>query len=436
MISIKEKIRAFVEEQLLIEETRKERFIRKNKNLTEFQQDELIEHLDRYDYKEDIINREIGWQNFHKATWTDIQPIIELESKSLKKKRVKSLGINGLTKNEDYVVVNGVEYTPNFSTYGKLTGVYMPLNHEASQHIASKYVGGTEGKWCISSNSDSYWEQYTFGTGSASHYADSPSIFMMFIYEETKFAVQICQKYDFIIWDQHDDNHGDADDFIPGIDIRKILKDTKALQEDIREKVGNDRPEPSFEVGNGVYFNHSEYGETYGAIRGMEYDVDEQSWKYDITYRPALSMNDDFVAEVNNKEYTPISNREEIDFDEIDDYAVPGDIVYYDAYGLSDNKGEVIEFSYAYGVKVLDSSGEIVELDVKQINEVNDKEFRWDLDELKESYVEIDTGDYISDGDEGFYVDDIGEYNGEVIYYGDGDDDTVYGVFEHEMGDY
>nr|MDA3854928.1 hypothetical protein [Candidatus Woesearchaeota archaeon] len=99
--------------------------------------------------------------NLNNLTYSDFEPLLNQVSKTQKSKRVKAGGISGLKEGEDYLTVP-VENSQENISLGISVNAYMPLNHEASKLIASKSIGGCEGKWCTAYQKDSsYWNDYT-----------------------------------------------------------------------------------------------------------------------------------------------------------------------------------------------------------------------------------------------------------------------------------
>jgi hypothetical protein len=92
------------------------------------------------------------------------------ESKTGKEKAVKHHGIQGLVHGKDYIEVDiGV---PD-------ANAYIPLNHKASQLIASSRIGPCVGKWCTAENTPKQWDDYVYSRGIVLVYIITP---------DTKFA--------------------------------------------------------------------------------------------------------------------------------------------------------------------------------------------------------------------------------------------------------
>jgi hypothetical protein len=225
-----EKIRELLEESILIEEGSKDRFILNNKNLTESQKQVLINIFN----ERRILEKEVNWNNKN-LTWDDFKDVLIKSSTGALKE---------LKPRKDYVEIDGFRCDdPNF------IGAYIPLNHNASFIMASKKLGFARGKWCIAYNGDTkYWVEYAYGTGSASHYADSPSVFIFVVYLGTKYAVQIREDEKIYIWDQQDVNKGDANDIVPGVNIHKEITKISRLISDVREKLDENKPEGPYEI--------------------------------------------------------------------------------------------------------------------------------------------------------------------------------------------
>ena len=127
---------------------KKDHIIRKMPNLTSEQKEELINFFNRHPNYE---NR-VDWNKWKTLTYEDFKDILEIESKTQRKKSVKTRGIKGLKEGKDYIQLKNLP--------DDIQG-YIPLNYEASKFIASRYVGGIEGKWCTAyQKTDKYWEEY------------------------------------------------------------------------------------------------------------------------------------------------------------------------------------------------------------------------------------------------------------------------------------
>jgi hypothetical protein len=126
---------------------KKDHLIRKLKNLSSDEKEELIQFFNgRID-----LESKIDWNN-KDLTFDDFKPIMGA-SKTGKAKSFKLNGINALKKGTDY---QELKY--------KDGGVkmYIPLNYEVSKLLASNKIGACEGKWCIAyQKSSSHWNEYT-----------------------------------------------------------------------------------------------------------------------------------------------------------------------------------------------------------------------------------------------------------------------------------
>jgi hypothetical protein len=301
VVDLRNLIRNMIEESF-VEEADKSRFIDKNRYITDDQKQMLIDHLAKFRHKENMIHQKIGgWNNFYKMKWDDILPIIMYDSKTQTKKKVKTDGIRGLKEGKDYFIIQNVEFDPNYNNPDDLdlVGVYCPLNYEASQLIGSKYIGGREARWCISSNDRMYWYQYSYGIGSRSHYAHEESEFAMFIFSDgTKYALQVASTFS-KVWDIDDIDKGD-NDVVPGIKTKKFVDTHKKLFSDTR--VILDRVDPS-------EYDHY-YDDEYWSRERLEFiDIGD-------SYR--VSLNDtygDVRAISNIIEYADVSGA---DYDEDD----------------------------------------------------------------------------------------------------------------------
>jgi len=142
---------------------KKDHIIRKLPNLSPEEKEEIIRYFNIHPEAES----EIDWNKSSSLTFKDFENIITKVSKTAKKKILKISGINGLTEDEDYIIVFEQEYEKENYT-GVVVG-YAPLNWEASKAIASPYVGTSQvtGKWCTAYQKNSeYWDEYCGKEGS------------------------------------------------------------------------------------------------------------------------------------------------------------------------------------------------------------------------------------------------------------------------------
>jgi hypothetical protein len=171
-------IRNIIEESILIEESKKDRFILRRKDLTDDQKQQIIDYLDAHNDGGKTESRFVksvngDWNKFNKVSWDEIVDAMNYESRKEKKKRIKSEGINNLEKNEDYIPIT-VEYDPmvsidklnNQTKYQatgneELVGAYIPLKYDASVFIG-KEMSPCRAHWCTTHTDDNrYWKQYT-----------------------------------------------------------------------------------------------------------------------------------------------------------------------------------------------------------------------------------------------------------------------------------
>lgn len=100
-------------------------------------------------------------------------------------------GVQGLTEGKDFAIIFENE---------KVLGL-MPFSWEASKILASAYVGGCTGKWCIAYQKQSnYWQDYVEQRGQAPVYMipkDNP---------EKKYSFMFSDDEGLDVWDEEDDN--------------------------------------------------------------------------------------------------------------------------------------------------------------------------------------------------------------------------------------
>jgi len=189
---------------------KKDHIIRKIPNLTSEQKEELINFFNKHPNYE---NR-IDWNKWKTLTYEDFKDILGIESKTQRKKSVKISGIKGLKEGEDYIQLKNL---PD-DTQG-----YIPLNYEASKFIASRYVGGIEGKWCTAyQKTREYWEEYK----------SDRIIFIYLIKDNEKYAIAVYpDNRTYEVYDKNDNKIS----YIPGIDIKRDILNKKNIS--IFEKI-------------------------------------------------------------------------------------------------------------------------------------------------------------------------------------------------------
>ena len=124
-------------------------------SLPKEQQDWLLAYFKNRKQPPNMI---IRWEKINDYDIQEIYNATLEKSKTGLKKAVKRQGIEGLTYGEDYLTLKSPD--PNYV-------FYIPLHWNASKLIASKRIGGCEGKWCTAYQKDkSYWDKHTAGEGS------------------------------------------------------------------------------------------------------------------------------------------------------------------------------------------------------------------------------------------------------------------------------
>lgn len=190
---------------------KKDHLIKKVPSLTPTQKDEIIAHFQKFPHKES----EIDWNKLNQLTYDDFKKVMDQESNSQRKKLVRDRGISGMKEGEDYL---------DLSDEDEDYLAYIPLSYEASKLIASKYVGGCEGKWCTAyQKTPNYWNQYT---------GDEGVVLIYFIFHNeisldnaiTKAAVAVYPSGETEIFNAEDERRSYLDfNAMTGIDIDKFL---------------------------------------------------------------------------------------------------------------------------------------------------------------------------------------------------------------------
>jgi len=186
----------YLKENLFLVE-KKDHLIKKIKNLTDDQKNELINFFNKNPH----IENKIDWSNTNTLTYDDFKPLFDIRSKTKMIKSVKEKGISGLEEGKDYI---------NFPISKGVA--YIPLNYEASKLIASKRIGSCEGKWCTAyQKSKRYWAKYVF---------QKKVILIYILLDDTKYAVAVYpDNKNLKIFDAEDN----AVDSIPGIYIQEEI---------------------------------------------------------------------------------------------------------------------------------------------------------------------------------------------------------------------
>jgi hypothetical protein len=129
---------------------KKDHIIKKIPSLSDEQKKQLIDFF----AKKPNLENKINWNKWKDLSFSDFEPIM-VPTKTEIKKKVHAAGIKGLKEGEDYRI---------FPFHSDKVVGYVPLNWEASKHIASDSIGGCEGKWCTAyQKTNSYWMDYVIG---------------------------------------------------------------------------------------------------------------------------------------------------------------------------------------------------------------------------------------------------------------------------------
>jgi hypothetical protein len=254
---------------------KKDHIINKISGLSPDEKVQVINYFTTHPTEENKIN----WNNWKNLTFADFQPIITNLTKTGKKRAVQKKGIGGLKYNEDYVICY------------KKDGIigYVPLNYGASKFIASKYIGGREGKWCIAyAKSSSHWDSYT----------TDDNIFIFFINERSSYKfkkVAVCinrwtnnrgSNYYYDIYDQNDNEVYGEEDMKSSKELPRWLFNReymkviikKARKAVIGSKLG--RPDANYRIISTVVIpNVSIQMKNRGLHASMSFDVvTEYNW--------------------------------------------------------------------------------------------------------------------------------------------------------------
>lgn len=185
---------------------KKDHIIKRLKNLSKEEKDILMPLFSTNNPK---LEKMIDWNN-KKLTFADFKEVLDFRSKTSMKKSVKKQGIRGLKANKDYIELKGIS---------KFYNAYIPLTYEASKFIASKNIGGCEGRWCTAyQKTKSYWIDYV----------EARNITLIYLIgNDTKYAVAMYPKSSgmYEIFDSDDSHIDDIPDFnINKLNSNKMIK--------------------------------------------------------------------------------------------------------------------------------------------------------------------------------------------------------------------
>lgn len=272
----------------------KSRFVKKNRNLNRYQQDDFIDWLRDHTHAETkyLRKNKNNPKVFTNMTWDEAQSLMATETKTSKKKAAKALrhkGISGLKEKDDYIHVK---------TRNKMFLVYIPLHAEAAKVIMSVHIGDCWHEGCIgSSNAEFHYSEESIKTG---------KVPVIVIGNGAKYAVMIDRSNSsWDIWYRknfvHDVRH---DEGIPNFSIKKELLTSKLkdLYDDIRENtwMRGAGKEAAIKAYNDLAYNIEYYVKEYS--EAMKYGEDEMKKNLDNTitkYRDAI--NDKWAEYYNDK---------------------------------------------------------------------------------------------------------------------------------------
>jgi hypothetical protein len=226
-MEIRNIIRNIIEESLLIEED-KSSIIKKMNQLSRDEQEQLINLFKSKPHLEKKVkDYNIDWNRYKDLKFEDFLPLFEQGSMGAEFKKLK--------KEKDYIEV----LDKDLQKIPGLLGVFIPLNHKAANILAKK-AGGNKGQWCIGyDGDDKYWYGYTYGAQNIPNGDDEDSVFFIIITTTDKWAVQVqtTAGNNIKIWDANDSNHGDDNDIVPMVDVRKLVTKHSRLIDAVREEL-------------------------------------------------------------------------------------------------------------------------------------------------------------------------------------------------------
>lgn len=203
------------------------RFLKKNKNLSDDQKDEINTYFSKTNTQ---AGSTIDWQSKKVRGWNyDDFLDIMIQSKSGRKKIIKHQAIKGLKEGTDYVRVRmpTKEYL-----------AYIPLNYETAQKFNTRELGVCSGPWCIGHSGDPYhWNDEVIENQQVPIYVvNRSSKWVVMIQEENR-------KYD--VWTV-ENNPRLVKQGIPNFSVRKNLLSPKQrdMYDEIREEFYSEESEP------------------------------------------------------------------------------------------------------------------------------------------------------------------------------------------------
>jgi len=202
------------------------------------------------------------------TTFDDLESILKKEANRITRSSIKK-GIQGLTVGEDYTVVY-----ENDTVIG-----LMPFSWKASKIIASNYVGGVTGEWCIAyQKTDEYWDDIVCEQSQAPVFMikhkksdDDDSTKYAFMYSD---MVQ-----DLDIWNEHDAKERDNDIIlgnlnISGEDNSQIFSKARMLAKEHIESFGESKKEHHEEK---IFSYHYEIDTRDQTVEGSAY-IEKREW--------------------------------------------------------------------------------------------------------------------------------------------------------------
>jgi hypothetical protein len=310
-MNIKDKIKQYVEESLLIEED-KTSIIKKMNQLSRNEQMQLINLFKSKPHLEKKVkDYNIDWNRYKELKFEDFAPLFEQGSMGAEFKKLR----NG----KDYLKIldSDLENIPGF------LGVFMPLDWNAS-NILTKKAGGTSARWCIGyDGDDGYWYCYSHGLRHREYGGDGEeSVFFIIITTTDKWAVQVqtTNNNNIKIWDASDTNHGDDNDIVPMVDVRKLVKKHSRAIDDVHKEIikrgeNNSRLDDLKEGSVSIKPGDLISAEIYNANNDTVYvDIRVSNVNGDSvtgSWVEEVEIDDSEVLTLNGSEYTEIGLREE-----------------------------------------------------------------------------------------------------------------------------
>ncbi len=374
----------------------KDRFIKKNKNLTRHQQKELIKFFSMNRQAES----KVDWNKAHIMTYDEFE-VIMTQTRSGRQTKLKHHSLKGLKEGTDYVHVR-------MKTKSYLA--YIPLNYETAQKFNTKKLGVCQGDWCVGHSSTAiHWNDEVI---------EGEQIPIYVINTESKWIVMIKEgNRQFDVWDLRN-NPSKTHEGIPYFSVRKELLSSgqKKMYDEIREEFFMEEEETIIDIDAAEedydrLINDIEEAESTWGRAGEEfYSVTEHIKsetisKMEIEKSSLEEEKDELESEMEIVHEKMNGEPDQIEEDDDDEeyYDFDGDLYTHDEldkiYDEAQDKVNVLD------EEIIDIQSKIDEIEDIAAYEMNDYDVDWSEDPPTEDevYDEINIPS-VSDSDYSDYI--------------------------------